>query len=88
MLTFRQNRKFGKSPSLLEWVMRLVLALEGLSESLEAELDPAWNTEVLCSLRFIYTVRNLSKVTILEPGPYRTKIFERSWYRIAPEHKT
>ncbi|KIJ60909.1 hypothetical protein HYDPIDRAFT_31787 [Hydnomerulius pinastri MD-312] len=33
-------------------------ALEGLSESLVRELDPAWNI----------------KVTIVEPGPFRTKI--------------
>ncbi|KAF9246605.1 hypothetical protein BU15DRAFT_39967, partial [Melanogaster broomeanus] len=33
-------------------------ALEGLSECLSTELDPAWNI----------------KVTIIEPGPFRTKI--------------
>lgn len=33
-------------------------ALEGLSESLSKELDPAWNI----------------KVTIIEPGPFRTKL--------------
>ena len=65
--------------------MRLVLALEGLSESLVAELDPAWNIKVISNLPFLYTVLNLSKVTILEPGPYRTEIFKKN-YRIAPDH--
>ncbi|KAF9232134.1 hypothetical protein BU15DRAFT_81565 [Melanogaster broomeanus] len=36
----------------------LVQFLEGLSECLSTELDPAWNI----------------KVTIIEPGPFRTKI--------------
>ncbi|KAG1786168.1 uncharacterized protein HD556DRAFT_1507986 [Suillus plorans] len=43
--------------------------LEGLSESLAKELDPAWNI----------------KVTIIEPGPFRTKIFKDN-LRLAPQH--
>ncbi|KAG1728899.1 hypothetical protein EDB19DRAFT_1642247 [Suillus lakei] len=45
------------------------LALEGLSESLANELDPAWNIEV----------------TIIEPGPFRTKIFKEN-QRVAVQH--
>ncbi|KAG0696448.1 hypothetical protein DFH29DRAFT_951016 [Suillus ampliporus] len=44
-------------------------ALEGLSESLAKELDPAWNI----------------KVTIIEPGPFRTKIFQEN-KRVASQH--
>jgi NAD(P)-dependent dehydrogenase (short-subunit alcohol dehydrogenase family) len=44
-------------------------ALEGLSESLAKELDPAWNI----------------KVTIIEPGPFRTKIFKENQH-ITPQH--
>ncbi|KAG1810556.1 uncharacterized protein BJ212DRAFT_1570059 [Suillus subaureus] len=44
-------------------------ALEGLSESLASELDPAWNI----------------KVTIIEPGPFRTKIFKEN-RRVASQH--
>jgi NAD(P)-dependent dehydrogenase (short-subunit alcohol dehydrogenase family) len=44
-------------------------ALEGLSESLIKELDPAWNI----------------KVTIIEPGPFRTKIFKEN-QRMASPH--
>ncbi|KAG1828597.1 NAD(P)-binding protein [Suillus subalutaceus] len=44
-------------------------ALEGLSESLANELDPAWNI----------------KVTIIEPGPFRTKIFKEN-QRLSPQH--
>ncbi|KAG2142958.1 NAD(P)-binding protein [Suillus clintonianus] len=44
-------------------------ALEGLSESLANELDPAWNI----------------KVTIIEPGPFRTKIFKENQI-VAPQH--
>lgn len=44
-------------------------ALEGLSESLAKELDPAWNI----------------KVTIIEPGPFRTKIFSGN-QRLASQH--
>ncbi|KAG2343360.1 NAD(P)-binding protein [Suillus weaverae] len=44
-------------------------ALEGLSESLAKELDPAWNI----------------KVTIIEPGPFRTKIFKEN-QRLTSQH--
>lgn len=44
-------------------------ALEGLSESFAKELDPAWNI----------------KVTIIEPGPFRTKIFKDN-QRLASQH--
>ncbi|KAG2138416.1 NAD(P)-binding protein [Suillus bovinus] len=44
-------------------------ALEGLSESLAKELDPAWNI----------------KVTIIEPGPFRTKIFKDN-LRLISQH--
>ncbi|KAG1727469.1 uncharacterized protein EDB91DRAFT_891518 [Suillus paluster] len=44
-------------------------ALEGLSESLAKELDPAWNI----------------KVTIIEPGPFRTKIFKEN-QRVTSQH--
>ncbi|KAF9246596.1 NAD(P)-binding protein [Melanogaster broomeanus] len=40
-------------------------ALEGLSECLSTELDPAWNI----------------KVTLIEPGPFRTKISPSSQIR-------
>ncbi|KIJ64081.1 hypothetical protein HYDPIDRAFT_91317 [Hydnomerulius pinastri MD-312] len=46
----------------------LTSALEGLSECLADELDPAWNI----------------KVTILEPGPYRTQMPQNS--RLATQH--
>lgn len=58
--------------------------MEGLSESLAAELDPAWNIKVHFRSSFPLHL-TLSKVTILEPGPFRTEIFRRN-YRIAPEH--
>lgn len=44
-------------------------ALEGLSESLVKEVDPAWNI----------------KVTIIEPGPFRTKIFKEN-QRVTSQH--
>ncbi|KAF8551559.1 NAD(P)-binding protein [Imleria badia] len=44
-------------------------ALEGLTECLVDELDPAWNI----------------KVTLLEPGPFRTEITQSN-YRSAPQH--
>ncbi|KAF8838321.1 NAD(P)-binding protein [Paxillus ammoniavirescens] len=44
-------------------------ALEGLSEALASELDPAWNI----------------KVTILEPGPFRTQLSQAN-SNIAPAH--
>ncbi|KAF8125627.1 NAD(P)-binding protein [Boletus edulis] len=44
-------------------------ALEGLTECLVTELDPAWNI----------------KVTLLEPGPYRTEISQGN-FRAAPQH--
>ncbi|KAH7908712.1 hypothetical protein BJ138DRAFT_1068336 [Hygrophoropsis aurantiaca] len=44
-------------------------ALEGLSESLLREIDPAWNI----------------KITIVEPGPFRTKIVAEN-IRVAPQH--
>ncbi|KAG2116841.1 NAD(P)-binding protein [Suillus clintonianus] len=44
-------------------------ALEGFSESIAQELDPAWNI----------------KVTILEPGPFRTRMFEDSM-QPSPQH--
>ncbi|KAH7927535.1 NAD(P)-binding protein [Leucogyrophana mollusca] len=44
-------------------------ALEGLSESLSKELDPAWNI----------------KVTIIEPGPFRTKLVAEN-VQIEPQH--
>ncbi|KIJ15753.1 hypothetical protein PAXINDRAFT_168781 [Paxillus involutus ATCC 200175] len=44
-------------------------ALEGLSEALASELDPAWNI----------------KVTIVEPGPFRTQLSQAN-SNIAPVH--
>ncbi|KAG1748780.1 NAD(P)-binding protein [Suillus occidentalis] len=44
-------------------------ALEGLSESLVKELDPAWNI----------------KVTIIEPGPFRTKMSKEN-QRLTSQH--
>ncbi|KAH7890341.1 hypothetical protein F5I97DRAFT_1800051 [Phlebopus sp. FC_14] len=44
-------------------------ALEGLSESLVRELDPAWNI----------------KVTLIEPGPFRTKIVKEN-IRVSSQH--
>ncbi|KAG1725523.1 NAD(P)-binding protein [Suillus lakei] len=44
-------------------------ALEGFSESLAQELDPAWNIQV----------------TIIEPGPFRTKMFTDN-ARLVPRH--
>ncbi|KAG2096707.1 uncharacterized protein F5147DRAFT_583914, partial [Suillus discolor] len=45
------------------------LALEGLSESLAKELDPVWDI----------------KVTIIEPGPFHTKIFKDN-LRLTTQH--
>ncbi|KAF9235955.1 NAD(P)-binding protein [Melanogaster broomeanus] len=44
-------------------------ALEGLSEALASELDPAWNI----------------KVTIIEPGPFRTQLSQTN-SNVAPPH--
>jgi len=44
-------------------------ALEGLTECLADELDPTWNI----------------KVTLIEPGPFRTEIFQNNFYD-APQH--
>ncbi|KAG1730272.1 NAD(P)-binding protein [Suillus paluster] len=44
-------------------------ALEGFSESVAQELDPAWNI----------------KVTIIEPGPFRTRVFTDNM-DIRPQH--
>ena len=59
-------------------------ALEGLSESLADELDPVWNIKVRCS--FPATVSSAPpcadampcKITLLEPGPFRTEFSERN----------
>ena len=53
-------------------------ALESLSECLAEELDPNWNIKVnhphpVPSVVTIYIVATFWQVTILEPGPFRTK---------------
>lgn len=66
-------------------------ALEGLSESLADELDPVWNIKVRCS--FPATVSSAPpcadampcKITLLEPGPFRTEFSERN-FRPLPQH--
>jgi len=43
-------------------------ALEGLTESLVDELDPAWNI----------------KATLIEPGPFRTEIVQKNFHQVPP----
>ncbi|KAG8215329.1 NAD(P)-binding protein [Butyriboletus roseoflavus] len=81
----------GRSSSSATFI-QLSLALEGLTECLASELDPAWNIKVIPALSFIHLGHVLilvrlfdPKVTILEPGPYRTGILQGN-YPIAPQH--
>lgn len=72
-------------------LIHLDLAFEGLTESLVGDLDPTWNIKVTCHRHLLLSCSNLvylsflSKVTILEPGPYRTEISEGN-YRDVPPH--
>ena len=73
-------------------LIQLFLALEGLTECLVDELDPAWNIKVTCPICLLIRPGVLTrfiffkfKVTILNPGPYRTEI-SQSNYHGAPQH--
>ena len=53
-------------------------ALEGASEALVGELDPAWNIKVVVTHMYLFTTRMLiafwpTQVTLIEPGCIRTK---------------
>lgn len=73
--------------SLSVGLIEAVLALEGLTESLAGDLNPAWNIKVAWRPHSLWLHSNLVhlKVTILEPGPYRTEM-SRGNYRAVPPH--
>jgi hypothetical protein len=70
-------------------LIQLSLALEGLTECLVDELDPAWNIKVTWHLPSPWRSNSVHffqfKVTILNPGPYRTEISQGNYHGV-PQH--
>ncbi|KAI0668233.1 NAD-P-binding protein, partial [Trametes maxima] len=56
-------------------------ALEGWSEALAKEVDPAWN--IKASSRSLTDHR---RVTIVEPGAFKTSVFDKGSMVIVPQH--
>jgi hypothetical protein len=85
-------RKCFTTLSSARWWMETLarkFALEGLSEALASELDPAWNIKVrvasMSTSFHSHYVLMYTQVTIVEPGPFRTQLSQAN-SNIAPVH--